>query len=75
MFKETNLKLLKYTNKEIVMCLMKEVGERVALKRKKSVDTLGETDDVRVTVLRYIWKHPNCTYSCVFEKKVDGPIH
>ena len=51
------------------MCLMKAVGERVSLKRKKSIDTLGGTDDVRVTVLRYICKHPNCTYSCVFEKK------
>ena len=75
MFKETNPKLIKYINKEIVMCLMKEVGERVALKREKSSDTLGGTDDIRVTVLRYICKHPNCTYSCVFEKKVDGRIH
>ena len=35
MFKETNPKLIKYTNKEIVICLMKEVGERVALKERK----------------------------------------
>ena len=34
MFKEYNPKAIKYTNTEIVMCLMKEVGERVTKKRK-----------------------------------------
>ena len=30
---------------------------------------MGGTDNVRVIVLSYICKHPNCTYSCEFEKK------
>ena len=49
MFKDTNPKLIKYTNTETVMCLMKEVGERITLKRKKIIGTLGGTDDIRVT--------------------------
>ena len=44
---------------------MKEVGERVTL---KSIDILGGTDNVRVIVLSYICKYPNCTYPCDFEK-------
>ena len=75
MFKETNPKLIKYTNKEIVMCLMKEVGERVSLKRKKSIDTLGGIDDVRVTVLRYICKILIAHILVFLKKKVDGRIH
>ena len=35
MFKEYNPKAIKYTNTEIVMCLMKEVGERVTKKKGK----------------------------------------
>ena len=31
MFKEYNHKAIKYTNKEIVICLIKEVGERFTL--------------------------------------------
>ena len=68
MFKEYNPKAIKYTNTEIVMCLMKEVGERVT-KKKENISTLGGTGNARVTVLSYIYKFPNCSYSCEFEKK------
>ena len=70
MFKEYNHKAIKYTNKEIVICLMKEVGERFTLIYIYIyISTLGGTDNVRVTVLSYICKFPNYIYSCEFEKK------
>ena len=48
---------------------MKVVGERVTFKNKKNISTLGGTYNVRVTVLSYECKFPNCSYSCDFEKK------
>ena len=51
------------------MCLIDEVGERNTFKNKKSVSTLGVTDNVCVTVLSYEYKCPTSLYSCEFEKK------
>ena len=50
------------------MDMINEVWEKI-FKNKESVDTLGGTDNVRVTVLSYKCKFPNCLNFCEFEKK------
>lgn len=59
MFKEFKHKVKKHTSKDIVMCLMNEVGEMVTDKNKKSVSTFEGTYDKHVTILNYEYKIPN----------------
>ena len=75
MFKESKHKEKKHTSKDIVMCLMNEVGEKVTDKNKKSVSTFGGTNDKRVTILSYECKIPNFYIFVSLRKTVDGQIH
>ena len=59
----------KYTNKNIVMCLVKKTREKVTFKNNKSVSTFGRTNSVHVVVLDYEYKFPTCLHSCEFKKE------